>query len=1800
MPNDLQGVEPQGGDNFDKVVASVAPASVDRITGPGDSSSKPTSKPSGSMFDKVSAALTTPERTDKGVSPLTGGIVDQTRDPKDYNFNMKYGQDNDYLRAKAQTWYKQLGLSVANLVPNIATTLAGSLGELGTLAQFGDDRTYSNALTETMDKWHNPFGEIYLEHPNQVADLTDSGWWFKQGSSLAEMTGQFALLGGGVGGLLEKGATALGEISGSARIARALLGTSQALTSGALSYTIGAQMGAEVYKRSYQTNYTRLKNLGYTDDEAANQAKHISAQAAASTVQLNTILGFGLNLTSVLPVFKSSDDVVKFLTEGEGKRQLGESLENYKGRLLSYTEKSPEIAHALGISTPGHYAVEATKQAAEGALMNFSQKAGEHQGDEGRITSFFGQFNELSHLFDDITSNQGILNAALGIAGGVLNTAVLDRIPLHKDYIRQNGEAVPIINSDGSPKVDNEGKQEYQTKMYSSRDMARNQRMAYFESNRDAIVTDLDHIQQSKDKLTEIASSGRDTAPEEAQAELNNLLAVQQLHSITMGLSDNLIAEYQDLAKVDNHTDLGEEAQKQVDQVAKQQADILKQAGVQNPDELPEESKPQFQQLEEQRKQLQQQATNLSEVSPAMQKGLTDSMQDSSYVKRAEDAINDMKQYQKWHKNLQTMFSFDSRNAEAHVPETVIHKMIQNHLYNRLITNMSADNALKRGELDAMQGPMIAVGDFNPIVSGYNRKIVQSRQVGDKFNIELGELHKAIKDNDTNKLTDMLAKYKVDYSHDDLGKAAIDLSHKLADLRDQKYAQATQAHENLAKSLEFEQWHTKKGNTDKNLGDYIKELSKRSIENEALNARENYVEQLKAEQSILQDQINKATSNPRKYAASVLKDFNRAKQELTDRIKAENATFIDKEREQKAADNLSIKQKEQATRVYQQKIDDLDKAIASKKRAIAKMVGTETKSKLGKLVSWVRDPRLTSARQELANLEAQRDFFKSNLAKVYTEPTPQTQASNEDLAAVPETIAEKVVKTAASASATSSTQSTPDSVRKTIETEIKNEGIDPITISPESIDAAVVRTLAAEKVAKEPDVPKVAIELDDIIRQTGMPELIRSDIDAILEDPTKFSWDAMNMHIMMGFMDQPMAAKIMSRVHDLITGDAIGTKDAEEFEQEAEEANEPEIVATEETNTPSVNEEPQTPEPDKTELARPDPPSDPPVVGRNVTQGSDPSFHIGAKSTNAAKINTLDINYKDEVDKNGDYVIKSITSQINPKTSEKMLSHGVIKPGTEIHLVVDKEWKGQKKNNSEANSTSADSFSQYVDKNGKIPSVQKLIDEMPVKISTPDGHVLGYLPTVSWVLSKYPNSEDYRNIGEVRDKETGQLISNAETEADKLRAIRAQIAHFFNNGEQKVRTTVTQRNPGHLIMLVDENGKSMTKSAAKVLPDQKLEFGIWENGAIRTSKTTTTAKNMEIANDDDFSSNNAPVAIVPMPGGGYSAAPLYNRSLEPHEINTIKALIEGYLKGDKQMIADVLKHTGFDMSTAEGLRNLINQHYTYTNSFSKSVLEPSIDPEATPRFLFNITNEAGHLKGEISLGTAYSGRPKLTASLGLDGKLNTEFGDALEQGLRGRFKNIVYDDLQRGIKGLNNLQKINEIVYSDGKIKVRKSHATYNDYVRSFSETPVDGTNKLSSGEYVYGVQATAEMSMQDIMENRPDTRPVKVPEGSLPDEVSSTLKSEEATPAKTSSTTESEATKPSFSEDDADLLSGGFMDSMPNFETQGKLLDNLKQLHTFTASENHNGKSPEEVLAELKKLGLTEIPDNFNPFRKC
>ena len=179
----------------------------------------------------------------------------------DYNFQPKLNADNDKLRAQAQTGWQQAGRFFGNLLPNIGASMLENVGYLGSLAsEWGDDRDYSNWLTDLGHSIRNPFGDIYRENPNNTWDVSDPAWWYNNSEGLVESATGFAIEGAGIAKLFSGAAKLLRFGSTAKNLVRGTEALAHLSTSAALAYTEAAQFGATTFQTTYQNQYKKLRD----------------------------------------------------------------------------------------------------------------------------------------------------------------------------------------------------------------------------------------------------------------------------------------------------------------------------------------------------------------------------------------------------------------------------------------------------------------------------------------------------------------------------------------------------------------------------------------------------------------------------------------------------------------------------------------------------------------------------------------------------------------------------------------------------------------------------------------------------------------------------------------------------------------------------------------------------------------------------------------------------------------------------------------------------------------------------------------------------------------------------------------------------------------------------------------------------------------------------------------------------------------------------------------------------------------------------------------------------------------------------------------------------------------------------------------------------------------------------------------------------------------------------------------------------------------------------------------------------
>ena len=457
---------------------------------------------------------------------------------------MVAGIDNFRLRALNQGGWEQTKRSLGNLLPNIAAGILENVGYLAALAtEWGDERDYTNGLVEWSQSVKDPFGETYRLNPEETWDIGDSAWWLQHGFGLVESIGVFLATGMGVGSVLGKGASITAQaLRMGAKGTKMAMRTAQAATSFTLGYVEGAMSAAQVYKDTYdhlQNQFDPETGMAYTEDAK----RRLSSDAAAVTARTNTIMIGLLNLTSVVPLFKSNkwmrelDDMgVNRLKKPNGK--WAETIDEWKAR-LNNIQNNPTAA---GFTPPGGslkkvYVRESLQEGIEEVSNLYSETRGrQYAGLEEE--EYSGGLFDFNTFFDKAFSSEGALNFLLGAVGGVAQTSGMRNIPYHR---------VAKKDDKGEIEKDSEGNTvyEWQSSFNVENEQAMNKRMNYAKT----IKEDIEGVTTALEDLRKASEAGDEAGISEAK---RTLFKIGTLRSLHMGAGEALLSTYREIAATDN------------------------------------------------------------------------------------------------------------------------------------------------------------------------------------------------------------------------------------------------------------------------------------------------------------------------------------------------------------------------------------------------------------------------------------------------------------------------------------------------------------------------------------------------------------------------------------------------------------------------------------------------------------------------------------------------------------------------------------------------------------------------------------------------------------------------------------------------------------------------------------------------------------------------------------------------------------------------------------------------------------------------------------------------------------------------------------------------------------------------------------------------------------------------------------------------------------------------------------------------------------------------------------------------
>lgn len=551
----------------------------------------------------------------------------------------------DYQRAINQSTGEQVALGLGNLIVNIPAGILENIGYTGTLfTEFGDERDYTNALTELAQKARNPFGEIYREDPTETFDLGDPAWWIDHGSNLLESIGEFAFTGYGTGKVLGGVTGGIGKaLANSAKmgkyaneIMRAAQLTAQLGTSFDLAYLEGAMSGAQIYKEAIANGLSKEK----------------AADAAARTVHWNTMVVGMLNMSSVAPLFQKHNAL-------DYARNIGLDKLSAKGLTIDQLDNFiPQISSKSLKSVLG---LEALQEGIEEDVNLIAEYLGRSKA--GLTPD--GE-NELDGAINSVISEEGALNFILGAVGGIGQTGVTQYAPLHKRYDRNGAIIGRESAADRDARLEEEKANKYINDLRSDL-----QALTSYQDDLKKATVEYHLSKNDEDRL----------AAEKNMNELKSrMFGMNTYRSILNGTGEFLKGTFRSIGETDNTKLL-------TDEIDEQLAELQKQQPTEETQE--EERKAKIAELQETRK-------SLAGKTQAMVAGLTDHIENESdlndptyYKNISQQRLADIDQLQNDYNEIYSKFSFNQDEELAGVPDYIFQKHVFNHVAQRNLDDYS-------------------------------------------------------------------------------------------------------------------------------------------------------------------------------------------------------------------------------------------------------------------------------------------------------------------------------------------------------------------------------------------------------------------------------------------------------------------------------------------------------------------------------------------------------------------------------------------------------------------------------------------------------------------------------------------------------------------------------------------------------------------------------------------------------------------------------------------------------------------------------------------------------------------------------------------------------------------------------------------------------------------------------------------------------------------------------------------------------------------------------------------------------
>lgn len=920
--------------------------------------------------------------------------------PGEFKFQVKPDANNALIRAQGQGFGEQLGLTLANGVSNFVTGMGEMVGYGGALiSEWGkDNKDYSNWLTKAMQDAHNPFGEVYRTDPNALVDMGDSAWWLNTFGDLAVSAATFAIPGAGLASMFGKAAKVAALAVDGERAARLGLTTKNLLsagrtaaniaTSATLAYAEGAMSGYKVYEKTFDTQYNKLIKDGKSMDEATQTAKELASNAAATTVQLNTILNTGLNVIQLMPFFHDAEEATKGFVRAN-KMKAGENAGQYAERMRGLVQNGGAkkfLAESYRPSVLGQLGTEALSEGTEELTNQFAERTGYAQGEKGAKVGMIEQLGELSNYFDRTMDAEGALSFALGAIGGMAQGVLIDRLPVHLvDKIGADGKAVPKMTSGDNPQFiydPKTGKQKFEKTLVTGITRKYNGQVEHFNSIAESLANDANWFDNKHRELQQ-ATEANDYA--KANQIRHEMMDVTNLNAVRSGMADNVRAMYEQLGQVDNTKDVGTEMLAEIEKKRQEVASI----------EDPNEQAAAMAQLDSQ----QAQAEKLVGKTQAMINGLSYSTKDNRYKKQATRALERVDAIQTSFDEAEREYGYDDSDKRTGVQDFMFSTMANQRLTALNIKHNTED----------LEEARIEFNKSNPINTNRNAldvaneefskqatllKKVHEGLISDSFNI--GVLARKIHsgqatDTDKEHFRSLMQKHGVSVSGSISGDAnAVQKAIKAE--ADQIEQQHKTLEETLEQSAGYTEWQA--SNPTKTIEEYHQKLQETFGYNDHIDSLTKAIEEGKSALNIKNAQVARLkTSGLKNLRMQAKADFEKAQREANERNNAALAN---------AEGNTLVARAAAATRANQLKLSlkELDRQIAEKQGELTELAREHAKLRQ---IDWTKaqaikdrfldgtQARIRTLAVKIATLNAEILRLKEERDALATAPVEETE-----------------------------------------------------------------------------------------------------------------------------------------------------------------------------------------------------------------------------------------------------------------------------------------------------------------------------------------------------------------------------------------------------------------------------------------------------------------------------------------------------------------------------------------------------------------------------------------------------------------------------------------------------------------------------------------------------------------------------------------------------------------------------------------------------------------------------------------